>query len=71
MNRYLRGDAGILTAWTMPCSIRDRHTDFQHILRATEPDTEDEAALQAMTDPTYHDGFIQYVEAVARLMNPI
>ena len=55
----------------MPCPIRDHHADFQRILQATEPDPEDEAALQAMTAPTYHDGIIQYDEAVARLMDPI
>ncbi|MEA3375459.1 MAG: radical SAM protein [Chloroflexota bacterium] len=57
--------------WLMPCPIRDHHRDFRRILEATEPDPEDEAALQAMIDPAYRDGLIQYNEAVARLMDPI
>jgi MoaA/NifB/PqqE/SkfB family radical SAM enzyme len=57
--------------WTMPCIIRDHHRDFRRILEATEPDPEDEAALQAMTDPSYRQGLIQYNEAVAKLMDPI
>ena len=57
--------------WAMPCIIRDHHADFRRILEATEPDPEDEAALQAMIDPSYRDGLIQYNEAVARLMDPI
>ncbi len=57
--------------WTMPCIIRDHHADFRRILEATEPDPEDEAALQAMVDPTYRDGLIQYNEDVAWLMDPI
>jgi hypothetical protein len=57
--------------WTMPCPIRDHHADFRRILQATEPDPEDEAALQAMIDPAYRDGLIRYDEAVARLMDPI
>jgi MoaA/NifB/PqqE/SkfB family radical SAM enzyme len=57
--------------WTMPCPIRDHHRDFRRILETTEPDPEDDAALQAMIDPTYRDGLIKYDEAVARLMDPI
>ena len=55
----------------MPCPIRDHHRDFRRILETTEPDPEDEAALQAMIDPAYRDGLIEYNEAVARLMDPI
>lgn len=57
--------------WTMPCPIRDHHADFRRMLQAFEPDPEDEAALEAMTDPDYSDGLIQYDESVARLMDPI
>ena len=57
--------------WLMPCIIRDHHRDFRRILGATEPEPEDEAALQAMVDPAYRDGLIQYDEAVARLMDPL
>jgi len=57
--------------WTMPCPIRDHHADFRRIVEATGPEPEDEAALQAMADPAYYDGLIQYNEAVARLMDPI
>ena len=57
--------------WTMPCIIRDHHRDFRRILEATKPEPEDEAALQAMTDPTYRQGLIRYNEAVAQLMDPI
>jgi len=57
--------------WLMPCINRDHHRDFRHILEMTEPDPEDEAALQALLDPAYRDGLIRYDEAVARLMDPI
>lgn len=57
--------------WLMPCIIRDHHRDFRRILAMTEPDPEDEAALQALLDPAYRDGLIRYDEAVARLMDPI
>jgi len=57
--------------WTMPCIIRDHHRDFRRIMEATKPDPEDEAALQAMTDPAYRQGLIRYNEAVAQSMDPI
>ncbi len=57
--------------WLMPCPIRDHHADFRHILQLTEPDPEDEAALQAMLDPDYRDGLIAYDQAVAELLDPI
>jgi len=57
--------------WLMPCIIRDHHRDFRRILEMTEPDPEDEAALQALLDPAYSDGLIRYDEAVARVMDPI
>jgi MoaA/NifB/PqqE/SkfB family radical SAM enzyme len=57
--------------WLMPCPIRDHHAEFRRILEATEPDPEDKAALQAMIDPAYRDGLIQYNAEIARLMDPI
>ena len=57
--------------WLMPCIIRDHHRDFRRILEATEPDPEDDAALQAMIDPAYRDGLIRYDDAVAQVMDPI
>ncbi len=57
--------------WIRPCIIRDHHADFRRILEATEPDPEDNAALQAMLDPTYRDGLIKYDEALAELLDPI
>ncbi len=51
--------------WLRPCPIRDHHADFRRILEMTEPDPEDEAALQAMIDPEYRQGLIEYDEAVA------
>ncbi len=57
--------------WLMPCPMRDHHRDVRRILEATEPDPEDEAALEALLDPDYRDGLIRYDEAVARLLDPI
>jgi MoaA/NifB/PqqE/SkfB family radical SAM enzyme len=57
--------------WLMPCPIRDHHKEFRQILRETEPDPEDEAAEQALLDPSYASGMIAYNEAVAEAMDPI
>jgi len=57
--------------WLMPCIIRDHQAEFRRILEATEPDPEDEAALQAMTDLAYREGLIAYDEALARVLAPI
>ncbi|MEA3375452.1 MAG: radical SAM protein [Chloroflexota bacterium] len=57
--------------WLMPCPIRDHHADFRRILQTTEPDPEDEAALQAMIDPSYRDGLMAYDRAVAELMDAV
>jgi len=57
--------------WLMPCIIRDHHADFRRILEMTEPDPEDEAALQALLDPNYSQGLIRYNEAVAQVLDPI
>jgi hypothetical protein len=55
----------------MPCPIRDHHREFGRMLELTEPDPEDDAALQALRDPTYAEGLIAYNEAVAAAMDPI
>ncbi len=57
--------------WIMPCIIRDHHADFRRILEATEPDPEDKAARQALLDPAYRDGLIQYDRELAQLMDSI
>jgi len=57
--------------WLMPCINRDHHCDFRRILEATGSEPEDEAALQAMTDPTYREGLIQYDQALAQVMDPL
>jgi len=57
--------------WTMPCIIRDHHRDFRRILEATEPDPEDKAALEAMSDPAYCQGLERYDEDLAQLMDPL
>ncbi|MBC7223523.1 MAG: radical SAM protein [Anaerolineae bacterium] len=57
--------------WLRPCIIRDHHREFRRILQETEPDPEDEAALQALVDPGYYEGLVRYDEMVARTLDPI
>jgi len=57
--------------WLMPCINRDHHSAFRRILEETEPQPEDEPALQAMTDPSYREGLIKYDQALAQAMDPI
>ena len=57
--------------WLMPCPMRDHHREIQTIIREHEPDPVDDNAQQALLDPGYAAGLIEYDEALAKLMQPI
>jgi hypothetical protein len=57
--------------WMMPCPIRDHYDEFFEILREFGPEPVDENAREAMHDPAYRRGMIEYDRAVACLFDPI
>ncbi len=57
--------------WMMPCPIRDHYEEFLEILREFNPEPVDENAREAMLDPDYRSGMIEYNRAVAGLFDPI
>ena len=60
---YRAGDSGgdgYTGNWLAPCIIRDHHDDFRRLLAEHEPDPTDENARDALLDPGYAQGMIDY-----------
>ncbi|MEW5902639.1 MAG: SPASM domain-containing protein, partial [Acidobacteriota bacterium] len=55
----------------MPCPIRDHYDEFFKILQEHRPEPVDENAREAMLDPDYRRGMIDYNRALSDLFEPI
>lgn len=57
--------------WLMPCPIRDHHARARQIINIHEPEPEDEAAAEALSDPAYYEGMVEYSRKVGSFLDPI
>ena len=54
-----------------PCPMRDHHAEARQIINLYEPDPEDEAAAEALSDPAYYDGMVNYNRKTAEVFDPV
>lgn len=57
--------------WMAPCLIRDHHADFRRLVMEHEPEPADDNATEALLDPDYAQGMIDYDEAYQSLADEI
>ena len=57
--------------WMAPCVIRDHHADFRRLVMEHEPEPADDNATEALLDPDYAQGMIDYDEAYQSLADEI
>ncbi|MGB9685884.1 MAG: radical SAM/SPASM domain-containing protein [Rectinema subterraneum] len=57
--------------WVLPCPMRDHYADMLKILEKTNPEPADEAAAEALHDPTYHAAMIQYDKELEQTIGPL
>jgi hypothetical protein len=57
--------------WMAPCVIRDHHADFRRLVMEHEPDPADDNATEALLDPEYAQGMIDYDEAYQSIADEI
>lgn len=57
--------------WIKPCPIRDHHAEARQIINMHEPDPEDAAAADALSDPDYYDGLTEYDRKLGQTLDPI
>lgn len=57
--------------WVKPCPLRDHHARARQIINMFEPEPEDEAAAEALSDPAYYEGMVEYDRKVGELLDPL
>jgi MoaA/NifB/PqqE/SkfB family radical SAM enzyme len=57
--------------WLRPCLIRDHHARFQELVAEHAPAPTDQAALEALGDPAYHAGLVEFDRRLAELTDPV
>ena len=57
--------------WLAPCVIRDHHADFRRLLIEHEPEPADNNAAEALLDPDYAQGMIDYDKVYQSLSGEI
>jgi MoaA/NifB/PqqE/SkfB family radical SAM enzyme len=57
--------------WMTPCLNRDHHQLLSQLISQHEPEPIDENAHQALLDPNYQSGLIQYGENYKKLAEPV
>jgi MoaA/NifB/PqqE/SkfB family radical SAM enzyme len=57
--------------WLLPCPIRDHHAEARDIINRFEPEPEDAAAAEALSDPAYYEGLVAYDKELAELTDPV
>jgi MoaA/NifB/PqqE/SkfB family radical SAM enzyme len=57
--------------WVKPCPLRDHHARARQIINMYEPEPEDEAAAEALADPAYYEGMVEYDRKVGELLDPL
>ncbi|MDD8030392.1 MAG: radical SAM protein [Acidobacteriota bacterium] len=62
---------GPVKNWIMPCPMRDHFRDMYELLQKHHPKPLDQNAAEALSDPDYYKGLVEYNQRVADLMDPI
>ncbi|MDI6845256.1 MAG: radical SAM protein [Candidatus Saccharicenans sp.] len=62
---------GRVRNWIMPCPMRDHYGELYELLKKHRPRPIDENAAEALTDPEYYQGLVEYDRKVASLLDPI
>ncbi|MGB9835268.1 MAG: radical SAM/SPASM domain-containing protein [Candidatus Saccharicenans sp.] len=62
---------GPVKNWIMPCPMRDHFEDLFKLLEKHRPHPIDDNAAEALADPEYYQGLVEYDRQVAALLNPI
>ena len=57
--------------WIAPCPMRDHHADARRIINMHEPEPEDQAAAEALSDPDYFEGMVEYDRKLLETLDPI
>ncbi len=57
--------------WLLPCPMRDHHAEARDLINRFEPEPEDEAAAEALSDPAYYEGMLAYDRKLAELVDPV
>jgi len=57
--------------WIMPCPIRDHFQEMYDMLKRHRPRPIDDNAAEALHDPEYYQGLVEYDQKVAALLDPI
>lgn len=57
--------------WIMPCPMRDHFEDLYPLLQKHRPRPIDSNAAEALADPEYYQGLVEYDRKVAALLDPI
>jgi MoaA/NifB/PqqE/SkfB family radical SAM enzyme len=68
---YGQGEPSAVGNWLRPCPIRDHYDLFHRWVERHDPEPEDEAASQALTDATYYERMVAYGRELEELSQPI
>ena len=58
-------------SWLRPCSIRDHYKIFREYVLTEDAKPIDKASKEALEDPEYYEGLIEYDKKLIELMDPI
>lgn len=62
---------GPVKNWIMPCPMRDHFADLFPLLEKHRPHPIDDNAAEALADPEYYQGLVEYDRKVAALLDPV
>ncbi|MBC7363019.1 MAG: radical SAM protein [Candidatus Aminicenantes bacterium] len=62
---------GPVRNWAMPCPMRDHFEEMYPLLQKHRPHPIDDNAAEALADPEYYKGLVDYDRKVAALLDPI
>jgi len=62
---------GPVKNWIMPCPMRDHFRDMYELLKKHQPKPIDENAAEALNDPEYYKGLVNYNDRVAALLDQV
>jgi len=57
--------------WLLPCSLRDHYRTGHELIQIHKAEPEDEFAAEALRDPEYREGMIEYDKRLHELFDPI
>ena len=67
----LKGPAHRMGNIIVPCAIRDHYETMYDLIQRTKAQPADEAAAQALQDPAYYEGLVEYGKKVKKLTDVI